>query len=187
MKVYLNRTEKQPFTLKSNIKASNQRSIFNMLQQRGKSNGRIASSYSKTNVCQRASVANINCPGWGDHASLGNAIHAKIQSLFLTNATNGRVEIWHLTPNVHRHDIGDKIGPTYRYGEIKPNNTAAIGDGVNQISHHGPKERVSSLTYLANLQFPLSQIDPRAYIVGNPQPNLRLQESQAGLFVYDGQ
>lgn len=187
MRVFANRTGKQSFVLKNDIKSSNQRSILNLLQQRKKSNDKIASNYCLTNVCQCAHVANINCPSWGDTTALGNAIHARIQSLFLANAAHGRVEINHAAPYQHRHDIGDRIGPQYRYGELKPNNAAGILGGQNQIGHHGPAARVTNLAYLANLQFPLNEVDPQASIVGNQHPNLRLQENQPGLFVYDGQ
>lgn len=187
MRVFANRTGKQSFVLKNSIKASNQRSIFNILQQRKKSNKKIASNYCLTNVCQCAHVANINCPSWGDSTALGNAIHARIQSLFLANAANGRVEISHATPYQHRHDIGDRIGAQYRYGELKPNNATGILDGQNQIGHHALVGRVTNLAYLTNLQFPLNEVDPQASIVGNNHPHLRLQENQAGLFVYDGQ
>lgn len=141
-----------------------------------------------SHICQFAWVANINCPSWGSSASLGSAIHSRIQTRFLRygGANNPRVEIPHSTPVPHQHDIGDMTGRIYRYGEIKPNVQNDINNGINQIRHHRLSERII-VTNLGSLQFPLSKIDPRASVQGNNNPTLRVQQNQAGLLVYDGQ
>lgn len=150
----------------------------------------IACKTSRSHIYQFARVANINCPNWGDNASLGNTIHSFIQTRFLVNniMNNARVEILHRTPFWHRHDIGDINNRVYRYGEIKPNTQGGINAGMQQIRHHSLGKRII-VNNLANLQFPLSNIDPHASIIGNqnPNPTLRIQQPNAGLLVYDGQ
>ncbi|MCF2736981.1 hypothetical protein [Bacteroides caecigallinarum] len=166
---------------------------------------RIALTYKKyiKSVCpiQKVSLANgtINCPSFGDKASIGTRIHGFIENNYIAwgSAGSGNIRVSEvLVPTGHHPDIEIKkvsSNKIIRFGEIKPEGCEADGrQQINEVSTDESnqltlQDQINAPAWAAQVHIPIEQIDKRGYTTnGTNKISLRQDNQMHGLYIYHG-